>query len=101
MELNNIAPIGKLAFTKQPQAVTASPSEVSKSFAKFLTDALGEVNESQLESAKLSELYAAGKVEDLHQVTIAGQKSTILLQTAMQVRNKVLESYQEIMRMQI
>jgi flagellar hook-basal body complex protein FliE len=54
-----------------------------------------------VESANLTKQFAAGTVEDVHQVMIASQKSTIMLQTALQVRNKVIESYQEIMRMSI
>ncbi|HZG15076.1 MAG TPA: flagellar hook-basal body complex protein FliE [Candidatus Bathyarchaeia archaeon] len=101
MDVKSLAPIGKLAFTQQPQPVTATPAEVTKSFANFLTDAIDEVNKAQVESANLTKMFAAGKVEDVHQVMIASQKSTIMLQTALQVRNKVIESYQEIMRMSI
>lgn len=101
MDVKSIAPIGKLAFTQQPQPLTATPAEVTKSFSNFLANAIGEVNQAQVESSNLTKMFAAGQVEDVHQVMIASQKSTIMLQTAMQVRNKVIESYQEIMRMSI
>ena len=42
-----------------------------------------------------------GEVEDLHQVMIAAQKASITLDLTIQVRNKVVEAYQEIMRMQM
>jgi flagellar hook-basal body complex protein FliE len=100
MELNRLSQVSGLSFVQQPQPAT-TPSEVGKSFASFLSDALGEVNQAQIESEKLTKLFAAGQIEDIHQVMIASQKSTILLQTALQVRNKVIESYQEIMRMSI
>ena len=48
-------------------------------------------------SAKL----ATGKIEDISQVTIAAEKASIALQLTMQVRNKVMDAYQEVMRMQV
>jgi len=98
MEINRIVNVGT---APQPAAAAATPAETAKSFAKFLTDALDEVNKAQTESADLVKKFAAGQVEDVHQVMIASQKSTILLQMTMQVRNKAIESYQEIMRMSI
>ena len=42
-----------------------------------------------------------GKIEDLHQVILAGEKAALALQMTLQVRNKVVEAYQELMRMQV
>ncbi len=44
---------------------------------------------------------AAGEVDDISQVVIAGQKAEIALQLTMQVRNRALSAYQELMRMQV
>lgn len=44
---------------------------------------------------------ATGEIQNLHQVTIDSLKAEIALQFTLQIRNKVIESYQEIMRMQI
>ena len=44
---------------------------------------------------------ATGEIEDISQVTIAAEKAAINLQLAIQVRNKALDAYQEIMRMQM
>jgi flagellar hook-basal body complex protein FliE len=44
---------------------------------------------------------ANGKGQDLHTVMLAMEKSNILLQTTVEVRNKVIDAYQEIMRMQV
>ena len=44
---------------------------------------------------------AAGQVEDISEVVIAGEKAAIAVQLTMQVRNKMVEAYQEIMRMQV
>ncbi len=71
----------------------------SESFASYLTDALNQVNQDQLISEALNKALAAGEVQDLHQVMIASQQSMLSLQLTIQVRNKVVEAYQEIMRM--
>jgi len=99
MDISSVTRAGVI----QPQAVVKqpTPAEVTKSFSSFLTDAIDQVNEAQVDSAKLTERFAAGQVQDIHQVMVASQKSSILLQLTMQVRNKVIESYQEIMRMPI
>jgi flagellar hook-basal body complex protein FliE len=72
-----------------------------KNFGEFLTDALGEVNSLQQNAAKASFDLAAGKLQDISQVTIAAEKATIAMQLTMQVRNKVIDAYQEVMRMQV
>ncbi|MGQ7277254.1 MULTISPECIES: flagellar hook-basal body complex protein FliE [Brevibacillus] len=89
------------AIQPKPLTKTYTPAEVTKSFSSYLSDALDQVNQAQVESAVLADRFAAGQVQDVHQVMIAGQKSAIMLQMALQVRNKVIESYQEIMRMPI
>jgi flagellar hook-basal body complex protein FliE len=97
MEINALSRVG--AVQSQPVAKAATPAEAAKSFSSYLSEALDQVNRTQVESAKLADQFAAGQIQDIHQVMIAGQKSAIMLQLALQVRNKVIESYQEIMRM--
>lgn len=75
--------------------------EEVKSFGEFLTDALKETNSLQNEAAKLNEALAAGKLEDISQVVIAGEKADIAMQLTLQVRNRAVDAYQEIMRMQV
>lgn len=74
---------------------------VVKSFGTYLKDALGNVNALEMESERLSAALAAGRVEDISQVVVAAEKADIALQLTLQVRNKAVEAYQEIMRMQV
>jgi len=83
------------------EKVTPQIEEGKKNFGEFLTEALGEVNSLQQDAAKASFDLAAGKLQDISQVTIAAEKATIAMQLTMQVRNKVVDAYQEIMRMQV
>lgn len=74
---------------------------VEKSFHEVLTDSLGEVNGLIKESARLNMELAAGRITDVSEVVIASEKAGIATQLTMQVRNRAVEAYQEIMRMQV
>lgn len=71
------------------------------SFADVLKAGIAEVNSLQNEADGLSAAFAAGETDNIHEVLIAGQKADIALQLATAVRSKILDAYQEIMRMQI
>ncbi len=72
-----------------------------KQFSSFLKDALDKVNERQIVSDEYKKLLVTGDVDNLHDVTIAAEKANISLQLTLGIRNKVVEAYREIMRMQI
>jgi len=98
MDINALSQISPIRTQSMQNLQT--PAEVTKGFSAFLTDALNQVNQAQVDSANMADRFAAGNVE-IHQVTIAGQKASVMLDLTLQVRNKVIESYQEIMRMSI
>ncbi len=77
------------------------PAQTVPDFGEYLKNALGEVNSLQKESDNMSKALAAGQVEDISQVVIAAEKADIALQLTLAVRNKAVEAYQEIMRMQV
>ena len=79
----------------------AKPAEETQPFAEFLSSALGEVNQLQLDSKEATLKLATGQIEDVAEVMIASEKAAIALQMTMQVRNKAVEAYQEVMRMQV
>ncbi|MGK5510611.1 flagellar hook-basal body complex protein FliE [Brevibacillus formosus] len=93
--------ISQLTPIRTPSVNKPTPAEVSQEFSSFLSDAMSKVNQAQVESSNLADRFAAGEITDLHQLTVAGQKASVMLQMTMQVRNKMIESYQEIMRMSI
>ena len=67
----------------------------------MLEQAVGEVNRAQLESDRAIEQLQSGQGKDLHEVMIAMEEADISLRLMVQMRNKMVESYQEIMRMQV
>ncbi len=72
-----------------------------KQFSNIFKEALNRVNKLQIESDEYKKRLATGDVDSLHDVTIATEKAGIALQLTLAIRNKVVEAYQEIMRMQV
>jgi len=70
-------------------------------FSQYLSNALNDTNDLLLEADSISNEFAAGKTDNIQQVLIATEKADIALQFTMQIRNKILDAYNEIMRMQI
>lgn len=72
-----------------------------KNFTTFLQDALNSLEQIQAEGNQASYALITGAVEDLHTPVIALEKANLSLGLAVTVRNKMINAYQEIMRMQI
>lgn len=70
-------------------------------FASTLMDALKDVNQSQQEAGNLRDAFLAGQPVEPHELMIAMEKASTAMQLTLQVRNKMLEAYQEISRMQV
>ena len=71
------------------------------SFKDFLNEAISKVNKLQIDAQTLSDDFAAGRTDNIHEVMIAAAKADIALQFTLQIRNKIVDAYNEIMRMQI
>jgi flagellar hook-basal body complex protein FliE len=82
-------------------AKNAEGQKQVESFGEFLKEALNKVNSAQVEAQQLTQEYALGNDVELHQVIIATEKASLALQLTMQIRNKAIDAYQEIMRMQV
>jgi flagellar hook-basal body complex protein FliE len=87
--------IGQLADANGTNA--HGPGEMFKPFS----DGLASVNKLQLDAAKLAKEAAVGGDVDIHDVMIAGEKASVAMQLTLQVRNKLVEAYQDVMRMQV
>ena len=70
-------------------------------FANALKAKLTELNAQQADSAMASEDMATGRVDDIAQTMLRIEQANVSLQMATQMRNKVIEAYQEVMRMQM
>lgn len=104
-EKMEIAPLEMTPVKMSAHSHLGESLEVAKepapSFGAMLKDALKKTNELQIESDKLNMAMAAGRVEDISQVVVASQKAELAIQLTLQLRNRAVSAYQEIMRMQV
>ncbi|HEU5140978.1 MAG TPA: flagellar hook-basal body complex protein FliE [Bacillales bacterium] len=84
-----------------PQKPELSAAESGEAFTNMLNDALNEVNQAQNESDEAAKRLINGEAVNLHNVMIAAEKAEITLTAAVEIRNKVVDAYKSIMRMQL
>jgi len=94
-------PIQKLQTNLLKGVSDSDNSTKGVSFGDYLNSAIKQVDGLQKDSEKLNEALAMGLTDNIHQVMIASEKASIAMQFTMQVRNKIMDAYQEIMRMPI
>lgn len=70
-------------------------------FDKTLVDALRSVNDQQIKAGKLTESYERGDTHDIVQVMVERQKASLGFEATLQVRNKLLSAYRDIMNMPV
>ncbi len=95
--LRTLKDAGGVAGT--PQAGTQAPAPVGGGFADTLRTTLDQVNAVQARSSEMTAAYERGEVTDIAQVMMARQESSVAFEATLQVRNKLLSAYQDIMRM--
>lgn len=87
------------------QEIAASPSLNSAggtgSFAETLGSAIGEVNQLQKNADKAIQNLATGRTDNIADVMVQTEQADIALKLMMQVRNKIIDAYQEVMKMQV
>jgi flagellar hook-basal body complex protein FliE len=93
------------ASQQTPQITPASQSESggdSVSFSNLMKSAVDQVNETQQASGKLKTAFEMGDPNvSLADAMIASQKATVAFQATLQVRNKLVSAYEEVMRMSV
>ncbi len=77
------------------------PDKNGRSFSELVGGFLEGVNSLQREADQAIQDVVLGKEENLHRAMITLEKANVALELTVQVRNKVVEAYQEIMRMQV
>lgn len=96
----------KISFLQTPFIQNQSIPKLNaenkvEGLGQMFKQTLEEVQAAQNQSDKLTSELVTGEVQDIHEVMIASQKASLSLQLTVQVRNKVVEAYQEVMRMQL
>lgn len=99
-----IQPLSILTPVQQPMPnilQKATPYEAQQQFGAMLKEQLNNVSSLQQNSDTMTNKLIRGEQVELHEVMIASQKGSIALSATLEVRNKVIEAYQEIMRMSV
>ena len=91
--------VGPVRYTPLGRPEALPPPE--NDFRETLTNALREVNELQLQAGDNTNRLSAGENVDLHEVMVASAEAGVAFELMMEIRNKLLEAYQEIQRMQV
>lgn len=76
-------------------------SDSSVDFSAMLKDALKDVNNAELAADDAVQKVLSGETKDIHSTMIALQKADVSLKMMLEVRNKMMDAYQEIMRTQV
>jgi flagellar hook-basal body complex protein FliE len=93
---SSLAPVAPLA----PPATTSTDAAGSP-FKDVLGSAIEEVEGARANAAESINQFLSGQGEDLHSTILASQRADLEFQMFLQVRNKVVSAYQEIMKMQM
>jgi len=70
-------------------------------FGAMLGEVIGQVNDAQQHAADLAQRFARGEPVDEQTLVLAMERASLAFQLTLQVRNKVLDAYQEVMRLQV
>src|SRR5580693_9737351 len=92
--------ISSLPTIIPPDAESISPSSAGGgSFRDVLSSAINEVEGAHNAASQSVEKFLSGEGEDLHSTILASQRADLEFQMFMQVRNKVVSAYEEVMKM--
>ena len=70
-------------------------------FAQFLQGQLGEINQHQVQADQAIQQLATGESNNVHDVVLSMAQADLSFRLVLEIRNRLVESYQEIMRMQV
>jgi len=96
--------IEAVSFIPPLQDITVGlegPAKPSADFSVWMGKQLENVNDKIIESDRQLQGLALGETNNLHQVMLSLEDSKMSFQLAVQVRNRLLEAYQDILRMQV
>jgi flagellar hook-basal body complex protein FliE len=98
---SSISAAGVASVTPLPPPATSSPDGDGTPFKDVLSSAIQEVEGARTNASQSINQFLSGEGEDLHSTILASQRADLEFQMFLQVRNKVVSAYQEVMKMQM
>lgn len=95
------APISNITPIVLPQLTPASSAGQPGEFQKVLTGTINDLESMNNNAADSVQKFLSGENEELHTTILATQKAELAFELGLQVRNKVVDAYQEVMKMQM
>jgi len=92
--------ISPLQLGKQVTQNIQKDQQGHPDFGKMLTDSLDRVNEIQQKADRVGQDFLLGKTDSVHKVTIAVEEAQLAYDLTLSIRDRILEGYRELMRMQ-
>ena len=99
--VTSVAPLTVTGPVQTPRLASAGPGGPQGAFQSVLADAITRVENFRHDAQNRVESFLAGEEQEVHQVALDVQRAELAFEMFMQVRNKVVQAYQEIMRMQM
>ncbi|WP_027363332.1 flagellar hook-basal body complex protein FliE [Desulfotruncus alcoholivorax] len=97
----NIVPIATPIQGVSQVQQTNTGNNSKSSFKDIFDNAIKNLNDNQLKVEDTVKKFLTGEIQDVHTVVIAMEEAKLGMQLAVEVRNKLVEAYQEISRMQV
>jgi len=101
----DLSPIKPIQIPKIPEIPgldrtlpSASPQTGSPSFSEVLSDFFKDVNKLQVNAQESVEKIATGEIKDIHQVMVAMNEADVAFKLMMEIRNKLMQAYSEVMK---
>ena len=89
------------AFDEPGTARAAAEGSGGPSFGSFLSDVIGDANRLRQDADSTVVKLVTGEINDIHSVMVAMNRADLSFRMVVEVRNKLVEAYQEVMRMQV
>jgi flagellar hook-basal body complex protein FliE len=96
-----VDPIRFSQITLPELAERAKPPGANGGFGELLKEGMAKLQGLQTEAEQQSRRLIAGEPVELHRVVLAGEQAALAFEFTMAIRNKAVEAYQEVMRMQV
>jgi flagellar hook-basal body complex protein FliE len=99
--MSPITPVSMIAVPQAAPVDAASAAGGTGAFQSMLEGMIGRVEQSHTQAQQAAQNFLSGGDEELHSVALAAQRADLQFNLFLQVRNKAVSAYQEIMRMQV
>ena len=99
--MSTLYPIANINPIPIPGASVPAAGSGSGAFQNILESTINNLQSLQNDAGAAAQKFMTGENEELHTVALAGQQAELAFELGLQVRNKVVSAYQEVMKMQL